>query len=111
MKKSILITVLAILFTLTINAQTKTKQIFLHDKAVMEELNLTAEQQAKILEIKKLTDPQISAARSNTSYTPEELKKELTKVYSGRTKMQYEVLTAEQIEKLKQMRADAKKGD
>lgn len=109
MKKLFFTAMLAIMFLFTANAQTKPKGVFLHDPKVMTELKLDAEQRARILEIRKITDPQIKAARGNTSFSPAELKKELTKIYSNRTKLQNEVLTAEQIEQLKQMRAEAKK--
>ena len=109
MKKLFLGAVFSALLLTGANAQTKPKGIFLHDPEIMKELNLNAEQQAKILEIRKITDPQIRAARANTSSSPEEMKQELAKIYKDRTKMQNEVLTPEQIEKLKQMRAEAKK--
>lgn len=109
MKKTLLIAAFSILLSFGINAQTKPKGIFLHHKEVMDELNMNAEQRTKILEIKKITDPEIKAVRQNSSLSEAEIKKELVKVYSNRTKMQNEVLTAEQIKKLKQMRADAKK--
>ena len=110
MKKLFLSAVFSALLLTGANAQTKPKGIFLHDPEVMKELGLDEGQQAKILEIRKVTDPQIRAARSNTSFSAEELKQELVKIYRERTKMQNEVLKPEQIEKLKQMRAEAKKG-
>ncbi|ERJ58945.1 hypothetical protein [Sphingobacterium paucimobilis] len=107
MKKALITTAFTLLLSLSLFAQTKPKGIFLHHTKVMDALNMTPEQRTKIIEIRKATD--VKVITEDASLSEAEKKKAMTAMYRKRTKEQHEVLTEEQLKKLKQMQADAKK--
>ncbi|MFD1632129.1 hypothetical protein [Pseudopedobacter beijingensis] len=111
MKKVFLTIVLSVFLLSGINAQKKSTAIFLHHESVMNTLNLDADQRAKIMDIKKITDPKLREIKANTSLSPEEATKKMREVWAERTKLQNEVLSADQLKKLKQMRAEAKQAN
>ncbi|NGM63302.1 hypothetical protein G5B30_15440 [Sphingobacterium sp. SGG-5] len=109
MKKSLLIAAISMFLSFGLNAQTKPKGIFLHHKAVMDELNMTPEQRTKIVEIRKATD--VKSIVDDTTLSESEKKKAKIEMYRKRTQEQNAVLTPEQLAKLKKMKAEAKKGN
>ncbi len=109
MKKALITTIFTFLLSLTIYAQTKPKGIFLHHVKVMDQLNMTPEQRAKIIEIRQATD--VKAITEDTTLNEAEKKKAITAMYRKRTQEQHAVLTEAQLKQLKEMQADAKKAN
>ena len=110
--KKVTLTLFAIFFLAgitSVSAQNApVKEFFGFNKKYMDEMGVSAESQAKIEEIKKASDKEITAMRQDLSLSEDEKKQKLTTLSIKRQQTIYTVLTPDQINKVKEIQARIK---
>lgn len=74
---------------------------------MMKDLNLTAEQQAKIKTIQDAQKAKVQPIRENASLTPEQKKEQMRPIVKDTMKQILEILTPEQKAKLQELRKES----
>lgn len=102
MKTKILFVVVSFFLAVGLtNAQTKSFSYY--SQETLDAIEASVEQQEKIRTIRKNTNDQIRATKRDSNLTEEEKKEKFKEIYREGGKLYNEVLTSEQIEKLKRL--------
>lgn len=108
MKKLFIVGLLFTFMFTIVNAQTK-KQVFLNAQTTMDAIGLNKEQQTQITKLTNQSFADINKLQKDTTLTKFDRNSKIYEVYRNREAAYNKVLTAEQQEKFKALKAEAAK--